>query len=172
MTSRTLNEQLANIRGEIIESAQSLGIDILELSYEDAAKKSLELMTKFAGSGNWTFPWEHLIYPYIATYTDGDGNAYKLISNFFKDNDSKVYMLFNEDEERAGFEFRDGAGIVPILDECLSFEFYLTNQELDYFICFNHHDYLVTAGTAAIWLLSLLDENRELIKPLSEIINE
>lgn len=169
MTTRTLSEQLSNIRGEINESAQNLHADFIEISYEEAAKKRVQLMTKFAGSDRWTFPWEHLIHPNIATYRDIHGNAYQLISNFIKH--SKTLMLFNEEDERAGFEFRDGIQIVPILNECLSFEFYLTNEEIDYFICFNHHNYLITAGTAADWLKNLLDENRELKKNIEEIIS-
>jgi hypothetical protein len=166
---RNTTEQLWNIRGEINESAQKLNADFVELSYEEAAKKRVQLMTKFAGSDQWTFPWDHLTHSNIATYRDMDGNAYQLISDFIKH--SETLMLFNEEDERAGFEFRDGAQIVPTLDECLSFEFYLTNEELDYFICFNHHDYLITAGTAADWLKSLLDENRELKKPIREIVS-
>jgi hypothetical protein len=167
MTVRTLKEQLSNIRGEINESAQKLHADFREISYEEAAQKRIQLMTKFAGSDRWTFPWDHLIHPNIATYRDIDGNAYLLISDFIKH--SKTLMLFNEEDERAGFEFRNGTHVVPVLDECLDFEFYLTNEELDYFICFNHHDYLITAGTAADWLKSLLNEDRELVKPIAEI---
>ena len=169
MTTQTLKEILSNIRSEIIESAQKVNADFIELSYEESARKRIQLMTKFSGSDRWTFPWEHLIHTDIATYRDMDGKAYLLISDFIQHD--KTLMLFNEDDERAGFEFRDGAYIVPILDECLSFEFYLTNDKFDYFICFNHHDYLITAGTAADWLKSLLDEDRELRKPIEEIIS-
>jgi hypothetical protein len=165
MTSRTLKEELCNIRGEIKQAAQTVGAVVYELSYEETTLKRIALMTKFAGSDDWTFPWQHLNYPNIATYRDINGNAYQLITDFVKY--SKVFMLFNKDDERAGFEFNNGADIVPILDICLSFEFYLTNQEIDYFICYNHHDYLITSGTAADWLKSLLNENGELIEPIS-----
>jgi hypothetical protein len=168
MSERTLKEQISNIRGEINKSAQELGVDFAELSYEEAAKKRVQLMTKFAGSDQWRFPWEHLIHSNIATYRDVDGTAYQLISDFIKN--SRTLMIFNEEDERAGFEFKDGTQVIPVLDECLSFEFYLTNKNLDYFICFNHHDYLITAGTAASWLKDLLDENHELKKPIKEIV--
>jgi hypothetical protein len=60
---------------------------------------------------------------------------------------------------------------VRVLEECFNFEYYLTDQDCSYFICFNHHKYLVTAGTAADWLKNLLDENRKLKKPIEEIIS-
>lgn len=35
------------------------------------------------------------------------------------------------------------------------FEFYITNFETEYVICFNHHDCLLGCGTAKKWVESL-----------------
>ena len=61
-------------------------------------------------------------------------------------------MFFNEDEDQAMFHFADGAEVVPVLEECTPFEFYLTDDSAAYLICFNHHDVLLATGTAAPWL--------------------
>ena len=32
-----------------------------------------------------------------------------------------------------------------------SFEFYLTNRDTTYLVCFNHHDFLIGTGEATQW---------------------
>jgi hypothetical protein len=72
-------------------------------------------------------------------------------------------MLFNCSDDTSILKFSEGKYVVPVLQECSDFEYYLTNHELDYFICFNHHDSLIASGNATSWLEGLTDENSELI---------
>ncbi len=55
------------------------------------------------------------------------------------------------------FELAHGRDAVAILEECTGFEFYLTNVEAKFLVCFNHHDFLIAAGDAAPWLIALLN---------------
>ncbi|MEO6457793.1 MAG: hypothetical protein ABIO92_05915 [Chloroflexia bacterium] len=50
-------------------------------------------------------------------------------------------------------EFEQGTQISRVLGECFNFEFYVTNPEVEYILCHNHHDFLVATGTATSWLL-------------------
>ena len=39
-----------------------------------------------------------------------------------------------------------------MLEETYGYEFYVTDEECTYLICFNHHDILYTCGRAIKWL--------------------
>ena len=51
----------------------------------------------------------------------------------------------------------NGKSLYRLLDEMIGFEFFITNFETDYLLCFNHHDCLVGCGAA----LTTVPENRD-----------
>ncbi len=66
--------------------------------------------------------------------------------------DSEAIMFFNPEQEKSSFLFANGEDMVSVLGESYAFEFYITNKKLEYFICFNHHDYLICSGSAQNWI--------------------
>lgn len=58
------------------------------------------------------------------------------------------------------FEFTHRRDIVAVLAECTGFEFYLTDVEATFLLCFNHHDVLIAAGDARPWLLTCAQRGR------------
>lgn len=160
-----------NIKEEIITAAQSLGTHISELNSQESEQFRLTLFSKFTDVSLDGHIWENILRKYedhVATYTDANNKTYLLIDDFVKQ--KEVFMIFDGSEEKTVFKFKDGSEIVSLLSECYDFEFYLTNQKIEYLLCLNNHDYLIAVGTAADWLKSLVDENKELRKSIEEIV--
>jgi len=69
-------------------------------------------------------------------------------------------LFFDQEEDATMIEFPEGNEITPVLEDCSGFEFYVTNCETDYILCFNHHDFLIGTGEASKW--SALQANKVL----------
>ena len=82
-----------------------------------------------------------------------DSKGWACIQNYVL-NDGCI-MLFNQDEENKMFEISNGKDLQIILSETCGFEFYITDNQCSYLICFNHHDILYGCGEAINWINSL-----------------
>jgi hypothetical protein len=69
-------------------------------------------------------------------------------------------MFFDRDRDESGVVFEAGSCLVNVLGECTGFEFYLTDLEGDYVICFNHHDFLIGTGSAETWIREHLNTRK------------
>lgn len=79
-----------------------------------------------------------------------NSNAWALIYDYIKDNECIIF--FNKSDDRNGFLISNGAELQKILEESFGFEFYITDRNLSYLICFNHHDILYGLGKAKDWV--------------------
>lgn len=95
---------------------------------------------------NTSFIWES--FKDYAYYQNS--NAWSLIKDYVKEN--KCIMFFNKSDDRNGFLISNGAELQKILEESFGFEFYITDENLSYLICFNHHDILYGLGKAKDWI--------------------
>ena len=134
------------LRDEIQQAAAGAGIQVRELAKAEAASIRHAVRSKFARDMNADYLWKELRDDFAVQ----DANAWRWIDEFV--GDRRTVMFFDELEETSAFEFERGVDVVRILEETIGFEFYLTNDAIDYVMCFNHHDYLIAAGTAAEWL--------------------
>lgn len=50
------------------------------------------------------------------------------------------------------FLIRSGEDLNYLLSETYGFEFYITDKECSYLLCFNHHDILYGCGRAEGWI--------------------
>ena len=144
---------LKDIRQQILEAADLTHVSILELS-EEASTSTRELVErKFArkararaGLGRGEFLWER--------FTDKvgvrDAQAWIWLDDFVVDND--VILFFNERQEKTMFELKARSKLSLLLGETYPFEVYLTDELVDFVLCFNHHDYLIATGRAKEWL--------------------
>jgi len=95
---------------------------------------------------NTSFIWESFKdYTYYQ-----NSNAWSLIKDYVKEN--KCIMFFNKSDDRNGFLISNGEELQKILEESFGFEFYITDENLSYLICFNHHDILYGLGKAKDWV--------------------
>jgi hypothetical protein len=79
-----------------------------------------------------------------------DELAWRWIGDWIE-NESCV-LLWDPANERRALRFAKGRGVVSLLEEVYGTEFYVTDEDMTYMICFNHHDCLISAGRARSWL--------------------
>lgn len=130
----------------VAEAAQCLGIDFRVPSAQEAAVIREGVVTKFTrGMEGATRTWERLLAHASVNNPDG----WKLMDDYLSGRPFIVF--FNEHEDKIMLEFPPGSMLVPIIEECPGFEFYVTDHEASYMLCFNHEDFLIGAGAAAEW---------------------
>jgi hypothetical protein len=139
-----------NIRQELLAAAQQTHTLITELDAAASSRLVTAAAQKFAG-GRRYWLWEALAACPAVQDSDGWRWVGDLIGN------SPTLMFFNEGDGEMVFELSSGAAVSLVLGECFMFEFYLTNAELDYLICHNHHDVIVACGSAAPMLTQRLE---------------
>ena len=64
-------------------------------------------------------------------------------------------MFFNKSDDKNAFLIPNGTELYKILEDSFGFEFYITNQNHSYLLCFNHHDILYGSGEAKKWVLEI-----------------
>ena len=52
------------------------------------------------------------------------------------------------------FKLSSGEDVINIIGELFNIEFYLSNRETKYLVCYNHHNILIASGDARQWLES------------------
>ena len=95
---------------------------------------------------NTSFIWES--FKDYAYYQNS--NAWSLIKDYVREN--KCIMFFNKSDDKNGFLILNGFELQKIIEESFGFEFYITDENLSYLICFNHHDILYGLGKAKDWI--------------------
>ncbi len=96
-----------------------------------------------------TWLWEKFIH-YEAL---NDNMGWSFIKDFVKNNE--CIMFFNQDEDKEMILIKTGDDLNHILSETYGFEFYITNKEVSYLLCFSHHNILYGCGEAEKWLYKL-----------------
>ena len=61
-------------------------------------------------------------------------------------------ILFRDSDAYEGYIASSPQSLERILAESPGFEFFLTNEDVDYVLCFNHHNYLIGVGQCKDWL--------------------
>lgn len=96
-----------------------------------------------------TWLWEKLIH-YEAI---NDDLAWSYIRDFVKKNE--CILFFNQDEDKNMLMIKTGDDLDYILSETYGFEFYITNKDVSYLLCYSHHNILYGCGEAEEWIYKL-----------------
>ena len=114
---------------------------------------------------------EQLVARIVATYTDPALPACFLWESFIDEvscrrsdgwekvceyGESHPILLYVDESDFEGVAFPSSDGLRQILSETPNCEFYVTNIETDFVLCFNHHDFLIGVGTCKDWLSAIL----------------
>ena len=110
-------------------------------------KKTLEMYAYIKMTDG--FLWEGL--RDCETFSDIDGWLY--IQKFVLDN--SCIMFFNPYQEKKMFNISSGKDLQYILSETCPYEFYVTDMDYSYLLCFTHHDVLIGCGKAKEWVRNL-----------------
>ncbi len=134
------------IKDEVLAAANRIDAEISELSELEGRLIRQQIITKYVSHENPHWLWEYFIGHSLVRNRD----AWKWISEFI--DDQICILFFNEIDDTAMFRLSSGHLLVKLLSECFLFEFYVTNEHLDYLLCENHHDIFYALGTAKEWL--------------------
>jgi hypothetical protein len=135
------NIQMGHIKNEIVRAAKDLELSFLELLEKKGAEIFYKIESKYVESKDGIFMWENL--PEGISIQNED--AWLWIDKIVECDE--IIMFFNPGNETTGFIFFSGKDIVKVLGETYHFEFYLTNKDLDYVLCFNNHNFLMVCGS-------------------------
>lgn len=124
-------------------------IVVEELSDEQIKKVKSNITQKYIHSQPKPFLWDRLKEAAMIADSDGWQKLCDFVGN------SKCLMFFDDIEDKSVLVISSGKSLSKLLDEMFGFEFYITNFETDYLLCFNHHDCLLGCGTAKKWIESL-----------------
>ncbi len=133
--SNNINEAINNkiIISELSKDNRIYILNLIRELYIDTRKKSIWL-------------WERL--NEYESLQDSKGWSY--IQYYIDDN--SCILFFNQDEDDKMFRVSNGTDLQFILSETYGFEFYVTDINCSFLLCFNHHDILYACGNAIEWI--------------------
>ncbi len=136
---------MSKISRHIVGVTSELKINLIELSKDHTNMLIGKIRDKYIEKPTaGVFVWEKM----VDDFSVCDSNAWQWINEFIKNTNTIMIFL----DEEASFIFQNGDDVVALLDEMYAFEFFLTDENLTYLLCYNHHDYLIASGTAKEWL--------------------
>lgn len=137
------------ISAEIKKAILTKGIIIEELSDRQITIIKKNITQKYIQSQPAPFLWDRM--KDAAVIADSDG--WKKICDFIGNHE--CIMFFDDSTDKSMLVICDGKSLYSLLNEMFGFEFYITDFETNYLLCFNHHDCLLGCGTARKWIESL-----------------
>jgi hypothetical protein len=137
---------MGKLTQEVMNAANQVDCKVSILSHPMLESLRVCLSEQFTDGNQGSPMWER----FVKDVSIQDANAWTWLGEFTENN--SVIMFFDKEQDTSGILFEKGTCLVPVLRECTGFEFYLTNQEGDYIICFNHHDFLIGVGSAFNWI--------------------
>jgi hypothetical protein len=155
MMYQSTGDVMSALAEEIIRAIKAVAANA-NVSTTQTSQSVIEALTVRYGNGRGQegHLWEQLQNDVSVRNPD----AWRWIASFVDGH--RAILVFDPEVEPSAFEFEHGNEIVSVLAECSGFEFYVTDAERTYLLCFNHHDYLIAAGRAASWLDSETNKNR------------
>lgn len=132
---------------KFIESNSMMIEEVKNVNCSKLRKTIDELYVDKGKKGTWL--WEKLKC-FDSLY---DNNGWVYVKEYVSDN--KCIMFFNEFDEKKMFKIKNGNDLFYLLSETSGFEFYITDTNCSYLLCFNHHDILYGCGNAKKWIHDL-----------------
>ena len=135
-----------DIKKQILEASRNFNIQVNEVDDFEKQEFLKDIQSKYLLT-QLKFPlWESL----KDANSRCNENAWQWVQDYIKN--TNVILFFNPSDEKGIFELKSGEAVVNILGEMFSIEFYLSNRETQYLLCYNHHDILLASGNAKHWL--------------------
>ena len=92
-------------------------------------------------------PWDDSAAPQGQLRPDG----WTLIAEYVGATTCLVFL----DGAKAIWKLENGGDLRRVLNECPAVEFYVCDENADYLLCSNHHDFVIGWGVAASWVENL-----------------
>lgn len=129
---------------------KNVNIDIRELNDKERDFIIKSIKEKYTSNiYSDLFLWEYFE-DYLSVQ---DENGWKYIEQFVGNN--KCIVFFNKSQEKAFIELNSGRDLNEMIGEMYGFEFYVTDKDSSYLICFSEHDILYGLGKAKNYINKL-----------------
>lgn len=159
-----MTQEKNKTKDQIISAVNQKSVNVVELDLVEGDQVRSKSIAQFAkDDSHHNFIWSNL--PDRSCVTCRDENSWLLIDSFIKE--QVTYVFFNKSDSASVFQFSSGSDITSVLYECSLGDFYIVDEGFSFFITYSHHDILTASGTATEWLDKLIDEEGNLISPLS-----
>ena len=135
-----------DIRKQILDASKNLNIEVEEIGDFEKEEFLKDIQSKYLLT-QLNFPlWERL----KEADSKCNENAWQWVQDYIQN--TNVILFFNPSDEKGIFKLKSGEDVVNILGEMFDIEFYLSNRETKYLLCYNHHNILLASGDAKQWL--------------------
>lgn len=134
---------------EIEKVAKSNSIYIERICEKRAEIIKRNITKKYVYSYPGIFFWEKFKAPAVIQRDDGWQKLCDFVGS------KCCLMFFDNMEDESVFVLKNGKDLYTLLGEMYGFEFYITDFETEYLLCFNHHDCILGCGRAEKWVKSL-----------------
>ena len=131
---------------EILEAAAINELPCRVLPEQDAARLRDLVEETYAVGGTGGYLWDALG-PRVSVH---GANTWRLIGEYL--GNKPFVVFFDRDRTLRMIDFVSGADLEAVLSESTAGDVYLANMMADFLWCFNHHDFLIACGDAAVWM--------------------
>lgn len=129
----------------ILQAVDAVGCNITALNERESIRIRTCIEEKYAGKGLSPL-WERL----NDTISEYNPEGWRGIGVF--PIESKIIMFFDKNDETTMYLLNNGSDLVALLSECPGFIFYITDDQCNFILCHNDHDYLIVTGIAKNWI--------------------
>ena len=140
------------ILSQLHTAIQVTGILVEELSPDESRALRNRVSMIYSKGTTALFLWEYFSDCALTT----NAEAWLWISDYIGNH--PCLLFFFEHHAPPVFQLNNGFDLVALLGEMPMDEFYVTNAEASYLLCFSHHDILYAVGDAKTWLQRKLSE--------------
>ena len=135
------------VRESIEEALEATGYKLEELSPLESIFLRNKVSNKFTNKEETdSLFWESL----TNSFDIRDKDAWKWLDEFIQL--KEFYLYFDKSSDSTVYIFPENQSFTKFLSEFPGYVFYITNENLDFLICFNDSHYLIALGTAESWL--------------------
>ncbi len=145
---------MGTIHSWISEASTTLNIQLEPLSSEGANNLFRRLRKKYADFSSELPLWETVGEHISRKRANGWRDVGEYVGDF-------QCLLATEKDGEEAYRVSSGNDLTQLLHECPGFEFYVTNEDCDFLLCHNDHDYLIGAGKAAAWVATKDDDSEQ-----------
>ena len=130
----------------IIDAVRSTGYRLTEMTPLESIFFRKRVLGKFTESYEHYALWENLKEPFGVR----EPHSWEWIDEFLRE--KEFYFFFEEDNDETIYIILENQSLSKLLREMPIKVFYVTNDNLDYIISYNDHEYLIACGIAETWL--------------------
>jgi hypothetical protein len=134
------------LQNEILRAIKEKGLVVNSFSEAFIHEFYSKIYTKYSAGKDYYPTWNYLT-DHSSVYKE---HGWEDVQHFVGANSCLLFLESVEGEFL--IELKNGADLNTLIENTSGFVFYVSDQQQDYLICYNDHDYLIGCGTAKKWI--------------------